>query len=262
MITSDSNPKLRYVQHLSRRAFRQREGRMLLEGLRLVEAALDAGHRPAFSLASDLLDASARGAALRSRLIEAGAPPIPVADALLRQVGDTQHGQGLLAVLPIPELPLPDRPSLLLLLDGLRDPGNLGTALRSADAAGVDVVLLSPGTVDWSNAKVVRAAMGAHFHVPVRQLSWAGIDSLLAELEPRPSLWLAEAGGRLAHSEVDWRAPSLLVIGGEAAGPSAEARARATDSLRIRMPGRAESLNAAGAAAVILFEALRQRAEA
>ncbi len=238
---------------------------MLLEGVRLVEEALKAGFPPDYVLASEDLDSTERGRSLRAALEASPTPLIEVSPDLLAQAADTQEPQGILAIQTIPRPSAPEDADLLLLLDGIRDPGNLGTMMRSAAAAGVDRLLLTPGTVDPSNPKVVRAAMGAHFHLPVELVDWAAVDDLLASLAAshgRPlEVWLADAGGERAHTRVDWRPPGLLVIGGEAEGPSPEARERATRSLRIDMPGRAESLNAASAAAVLLFEALRQRAE-
>lgn len=261
MITSPNNPKLRYLRHLSRRAFREREGRMPLEGLRLVEEAMAAGFVPAFALFTEDLGERPRGLALRTALEAAGVPLLEVAPGMLRELAETAQPQGLLAVVEIPELPLPPLPDRVLILDGMRDPGNLGAVLRSADAAGVDAVFLTPGTVEWSNPKVLRSAMGAHFHLPVRRMGWPEIDAFRAGLAPPPSIWLAEADGEFSHSAVDWRQPAWLLIGGEAEGASPEARSRVDGRVRIPMPGRAESLNAAAAAAVLLFEALRQREE-
>jgi TrmH family RNA methyltransferase len=140
-------------------------------------------------------------------------------------------------------------------LDRLADPGNLGTVLRTASAAGVQAVFLAPGTVDAYNPKVVRAAAGAHFHLPIVESNWGDIASALVRL----TLWRAEAHAGTPYDQVDWRQPSGLVIGSEAAGPGDAAQRLAPEAVRIPMPGKAESLNAAIATAVLLFEAARQR---
>ena len=137
----------------------------------------------------------------------------------------------------------------------MRDPGNLGTILRSAEAAGVGQVLLAPGTVDAYNPKVVRGAMGAHFRLPLESLDWPAI----AERVAGRAVWLADAAGEIAYDQVDWTAPSALIVGGEAAGAGQRAAELATGRVCIPMTGGAESLNAAMAATVILFEAARQR---
>jgi TrmH family RNA methyltransferase len=142
-----------------------------------------------------------------------------------------------------------------LILDLLRDPGNLGTILRSAEAAGVGQVILTPGTVDLYNPKVVRGGMGAHFRLAATHLDWAAASARAVGR----AVWLADMAGERRYDEVDWTAPSSLIVGGEAEGYSQEAASLATGTVRIPMEGGAESLNAAMAATVILFEAARQR---
>jgi TrmH family RNA methyltransferase len=154
----------------------------------------------------------------------------------------------------VPFVNLPPRPGLILVLDQVRDPGNLGTILRTAEAAGAGQVLLAPGTVDVYNPKVVRGAMGAHFRLPVATLEWPAISQRVAER----AVWLADATGEVAYDAVDWTQPAALIVGGEATGAGEEATALATGRVSIPMAGRAESLNAAMAATVLLFEAARQ----
>jgi TrmH family RNA methyltransferase len=260
MITSPSNPKLRYARHLARSAFRAREGRLLLEGVRLIEDALEAGAVPAFALVDGSPEAQVRSTPLRAQLEAHGVPVFDVDPSLWSDLAQTEASQGVLAVVPVPALPIPADLGLVLIVDGLRDPGNLGTLLRTAAAAGVDLVLLGPGTVDATNPKVLRAAMGAHFRVAMQASDWGGIAAIV-RAPPQPlAVWMAEAGGAVDYTSVDWTAPTALVIGGEARGPSSESRALAGGVLRIPMAGGVESLNAATAAAVILFEARRQRA--
>lgn len=258
MITSAANPKLRYVRALARRAFRAREGSLVVEGMRAVDDALAAGAAPRFLLVTPEFLASERADALQRRLGSApGTPILEVGAELFADLTDTVHPQGVLAVIPTPQLELPPRLSLVVILDGLRDPGNVGTLLRTAAAAGADALVMGPGSVDWTNPKVVRAAMGAHFRLPVRYLDWAAIGSLAA-LHGLTVL-IADAAGGTTYTEVDWRAPSALVVGSEAHGISPAASALASGRVRIPMPGGVESLNAATSAAVVLFEAVRQR---
>jgi TrmH family RNA methyltransferase len=158
----------------------------------------------------------------------------------------------VLAVLPFPVLQ--SRPGLILILDGLRDPGNLGTILRSAEAVDVGYVILAPGSVDLYNPKVVRGAMGAHFRLPVHALDWPEISGAVAGRD----VWLADAAGRVSYDAVNWSRPSVLIVGGEAAGATEEAATLSTGRVSIPMAAGVESLNAAMAASVILFEAARQ----
>jgi TrmH family RNA methyltransferase len=155
----------------------------------------------------------------------------------------------------VPFVQLQPQPGLILILDCLRDPGNLGTILRSAEAAGVGQVILAPGTVDPYNPKVVRGGMGAHLRLPVLSLPWPAIAKVVAGR----AIWLADAAADLAYDAVDWTVPSALLVGGEASGPGEQARALATGEVGIPMAGGTESLNAAMAATVILFEAARQQ---
>jgi TrmH family RNA methyltransferase len=173
----------------------------------------------------------------------------------LAACASTESPQGLVAVMPIPEIPPPAELSLVVVVDKLADPGNLGTLLRTALAAGVEAVFLSPGTVDAYNPKVVRSGMGAHFRLPL--LSGSPED-VLPRLSGVP-IWLAEPCAGLPYDRLDARRPLALVIGGEARGPSDVWRSKATGTVSIPMAASSESLNAAVAAAVILFEIRRQR---
>jgi len=253
MITSIQNERVRHVRSLSRRRVRQREGRFVVEGTRLVDEMVRAGVRPALVFYTEPWAQTPAGQRTLPLLRLAEEGTWPVSEAVLAACADTQTPQGVLAVVPV--IPLPPRPGLLLILDAIRDPGNLGTILRSAEAAGVGQVLLAPGTVDLYNPKTVRGAMGAHFRLPADALDWPAIAERVAG---RP-VWLADAAGEVGYDVVDWTLPSALIVGGEAAGAGHEAAALATGRVHIPMAGEAESLNAAMAATVILFEAARQQ---
>ena len=157
--------------------------------------------------------------------------------------------------------PLPKQLNFVLIVDNLRDPGNLGTILRTAAAANVDAVLLAPGTTDAFAPKVLRAGMGAHFQIPIRELGWESIQSLCKSRDARPlQFFLAEAARPESSCwSLNLRQPLALIIGGEAEGATPEAHAAADQMISIPMPGISESLNAAVAAAVLIFEVIRQR---
>ena len=258
MITSGQNARIKLVRTLSGRAKERREASAFLaEGVRLVEEALGAGWPFRFVLYSDEL--SPRGGELLKKLEDRKIDVEKVDGKLLESLSETETSQGILAVLAEREheLPMPNAPDFLLILDSIRDPGNLGTLLRSAEAAGVQGVLLSPETADPFSPKVLRAGMGAHFRLPIKAMSWAeiregtkGLQVYLAEMEG-PPCWAA-----------DFKTPLALIVGGEAEGATAEARKLATRPVSIPMPGKAESLNAAVAGSILMFEVLRQRANA
>jgi TrmH family RNA methyltransferase len=255
MITSLANDKVRYARSLGRRRTRYEEGRFCVEGLRLVADAWRAGIFPAFVFYAPELPAASEGAALIDALSAAGVPCYAAAEHVLQALSDTVTPQGIVAVLPLPTPQVTINPTLALVLDEVRDPGNLGAILRVAAGAGVDQVWLSPGTVDPFNAKTLRAGMGAHFRVRLAWGSWEQIRNALQGM----AVWLATGQGELCYDEVDWTRPGALIIGSEAHGASANAVALADGRVRIPLANDVESLNAAVAAGVILFEAARQR---
>ncbi len=208
--------------------------------------------RPALVFYTEAWAASPAGRRLLPALRPADQGDWPVSETVLAACSDTETPQGVLAVVPF--LSIAPRPGLILILDQIRDPGNMGAILRSAEASGAGQVILAPGTVDLYNPKVVRGAMGAHFRLPAASLDWPAIAERIAGL----AVWLADAVGETSCDRVDWTIPSALIVGGEAAGAGERAAALATGRVSIPMAGGAESLNAAMAATVILFEAARQ----
>ncbi len=254
MITSSDNARIKQVRGLLTQAKQRRqEQKYVLEGVRLIEDALLAGVQPDFVLYRPDAELKISAAAsLLSRLQAQNTTCLVTEPTLFNKLSDTQNPQGILAVCPLPEL-TPRQPlSLVLILDGIGDPGNLGSALRTAGAVGVDLVILSPDTVDPFNPKVVRGGMGAHFRLPILQQTWPEIGQLGLPMV------IADADGERHIFEVDWTTPVALVVGNEAHGPSQNARALASEVVRIPMVS-AESLNAAMAASVILYEIFRQR---
>jgi len=256
MITSTANDKVKYARSLKRRLRRDSERRFLVEGLRLIEDAVRAGCVPALLFFQAEQAEGDRWQSLLARLQELGVPCLSASDEVLHSLSETVTPQGIVAVVPHPQLPRPESPDLVLVLDRLRDPGNLGSALRTAAAAGVDEVLMTRGTVDPFNSKALRAGMGAHFRLPMTYgLAWRRIRDRLRGL----TVWVADAGAERSYDRVDWHLPSALIVGGEAAGPSEQAVAQASGRLSVPMRGGMDSLNAAAATAVVLFEAARQR---
>ena len=215
-----------------------------------------AGVAPALAFFTPDLSGSQRGRKLLAVIEDLPGECFAVTDKVMRAVSDTVSPQGILAVVPFLEFPLPENPWLVLVVDRVRDPGNLGTILRSAEAAGASQVVLTPATVDVYSPKVVRGAMGAHFHLPIAaRVSWSEVAEVLEDRQ----ILLAEAKGEKIYYEVDWTKPSVLIVSSEAEGASQKAKRLATEQIVIPMQGKTESLNVAIAASVILFEAARQR---
>ncbi len=257
-ITSSKNPKIQQVRALiNQHKERQESGKFIIEGVRLTEEALASGWLPEMVLVSPSL--SQRGTELAVELRQRNVPIEEIDERLLNQLSDTQTSQGILAVLAQRTLPIPDEWDLLLVLDGLRDPGNLGTILRSAAAAGVQGVLLTAGTVDPFAPKVVRSGMGAHFRLPIHTVSWEEIRQMAKSHSA--SILIADA----ARGESCWSAnlcqALVLAVGSEAEGLQTAAYEAADGLIHIPMPGRSESLNASVAASILLFEIVRQRSQ-
>lgn len=260
MITSPHNPKIQRVKALvSRRQEREKQNAFVVEGVRLAEEALASGWQGELVLYSEGL--SPRGQALLERFHAAGAEVEELPPHLLQSAADTETPQGILAVVRSRTLPLPAAPTFLFVADAVRDPGNLGTLLRTAAAAGTDGVLLAPGTTDAFSPKVLRAGMGAHFRLPIVAMTWAEIAALCKGQPGGSSLniYVAEAEQGTPCWSLDLRPPVALVVGGEAEGASEPARQIGNGYITIPMPGKSESLNAAVAASILMFEVVRQR---
>ncbi len=256
MITSSTNDKVKYVRKLqNQKSVRHDDRRFVLEGVRLVEEVLRASLVPKLVFYTEALAEEGRGKALLATLRGLGAPCTMVSESVMEHCSDTVTPQGILVVLPFPDLAPPQPSTFVLIVDRLRDPGNLGTLLRTALAAGIEQVLLAPGTVGFSNPKVVRSAMGAHLQLPIVDADWDTIAEAVAGCD----VWLAAAAGATRYTEVDWTRPAALIVGSEAHGAGPKARSLAQGQISIPIQPAVESLNAAVAAAVILFEAVRQR---
>src|SRR6266699_384319 len=272
LITSPGNPRISKLRDLHTTRGRKKSGLFLMEGIHLLEALLDAGIVPQeVYYQAEVLQHSAKGRALFARLIDSGISQerlVEVNERVMQALGDVQTTSGVVSVLPL-ELfkgdrlrarrPAVKRP-FLLILDDIADPGNMGTLLRTALAADVESVLLSSNCVDCYSPKVVRAAAGAHVALPIEaDLSWQAIAEKVARHCGKAlRVLLAEAGGTLLYYEQDLTLPVALIIGNEAHGPSQEARSLATLTVSIPLANGVESLNAAMAAGIVLFEAVRQ----
>jgi TrmH family RNA methyltransferase len=259
-ITSIHNPKIRHLRDLiQKRTERAATGQYVVEGVRLAEEALSQGQLPAVAYFSDAL--SDRGMRLVENYRHQGVAVTSIADDILQRISETETSQGILLVMSMPAASSTHALDFVLVLDQIRDPGNAGTMLRSAAAAGVQKVISTPETTDLFAPKVVRAGMGAHFRLGIETLSWPEIN-VLAMNQPAPlRLLMADSRAEKSLWEQDLRPPLALIIGGEAEGVSAEGRSYCHDSILIPMPGKAESLNAAVAAGILLFEVVRQRSQ-
>lgn len=252
-MTSPQNPRIKLARQLQHsRDAREAEGLFVAEGARLVDDLLGAGLVARFACVGE------HPAAQAWRKTHPDLECLQVTDTVMRGLSSETTPPGVLAIFEMPSPPAgspEDREApVILILDGLREPGNLGACLRVAAGADCRRVLLAPGCVDLYNPKVVRGAMGAHARVLARHAAW---DEIGAACAGRPA-WAAAAGGAMSYDAVDWREQIAVIVGSEAAGISQPAQALATGTLAIPLANGVESLNAAVACGVILFEAARQ----
>lgn len=253
VIASPSNPGIKTIRSLQRRKARQQERAFVVEGVRAVNDVLASGVAPR---AIYLREDADRG------LLAGSADEVPVrrvATRLFNEITDTVHPQGVLAIVPMPdERPLPavNTAPVIMIVDRVRDPGNLGTLLRSAAGAGLDHVAIAPECVDPYHPRAVRAAMGAHFRIPVSRVEWDEIGPYLAVLDV---VAVADAAGETDYDMVPWSSAAAMIVGGEAFGPSPEARTHANVRVSIPLVNGIESLNAGVAGSLLAFEAARQR---
>ncbi len=255
MITSSQNSKIKLVRALLGRAKERRAASAFIaEGVRLVEEAVHSNWNFQFALYDESLNERGKSQIEGLRLHGVDVEMISV--SLMKSLSETETPQGILAVLELTNLPIPDLPNFILIPDQIRDPGNLGTLLRTAAATGVQAVLIPPETTDAFAPKVVRSGMGAHFRLPIHSMAWEEIMQISKSANLQ--VFLADMDGRSCW-ETDLRQPLALIVGGEAEGASEEARKLANQQISIPMMGKVESLNAGVAGSVLMFEVVRQR---
>ncbi|WP_308636022.1 TrmH family RNA methyltransferase [Paenibacillus silvisoli] len=256
-ITSVQNEKVKVMAALLEKKHRDRSGRFIIEGVHLVQEALQAGA----DVETIVIDTE-RGvpAELRTLLSNADCELIEATPAIMAKCTGTDSPPPVFGVVAKPyadrsALFKPD--SLVVVLDGLRDPGNVGTIIRSADAVGAHAVVLGKGCVDLYNPKTVRSTMGSLFHLPVIE---ADLHALLPEAKQHG---MKLVGTSLQASATcygfDWTGPTWLLMGSESQGLSADVLTQVDANVIIPMHGHSESLNVAMASTILLYEALRQR---
>lgn len=249
-----SRNEAKLIRSLGSRKRRAEEAAFLLEGIRTVEELVAARGEAELVVISSVLESTERGRELLDRLSGTGWRIAVTSDRELERLSDTESPQGVLAVVHKPARRLselqPASEAILLILDGVADPGNLGTLVRTAAALGVSWVVALPGTVDPWNPKAVRASAGALFHVPVSQEGW-----------PATSVWLRERDFTILCADPDGtpvrrgdprRARVALVLGSEPRGLSAEVVATCDQRVAVELAGGVESLNVAIAGAILL----------
>ncbi|WP_422661543.1 TrmH family RNA methyltransferase [Paenibacillus sp. EC2-1] len=255
-ILSLQNARVKAWAQLQEKKHRDKQNKYVIEGIHLVQEALLSGV-DIECVAYDYEQGIPHE--LKQMQDTIGVEWIGVTQAIISKVSHTSTPQPVFAVVRKEKMTWNhlEKDKLVIVLDGLQDPGNVGTIIRSADASGAGGVVLGKGCADLYNPKTLRSTMGSLFHIPV-------VEGDLTDILPQAR----ESGARLVTTSLegkttayhyDFTGSCWLVIGSEGSGVSPEVAALVDDAIIIPMPGKAESLNAAMAASVLLFEALRQR---
>jgi RNA methyltransferase, TrmH family len=270
LITSPANPRLKAVTGLRRRRVREETGTTLVEGHEELAIALASGVQPqTLFVCPELFSPSGVAGTQdigrqedvvdRTRLL--GTEVVRLSPAAFQKVAYREGPDGLLAVVPAVGRPLasvhPGSDSLFLVCQGVEKPGNLGAMLRTADAAGVTAVIAADPVTDWGNPNVVRASKGTVFAVPVAASTTADTVTWLRAHHVRLVVTTPETDA--LYTDVDLTGPVALAVGAEKYGADAALLHAAAYRVRIPMQGKANSLNVAASAAIVLYEALRQR---
>ncbi len=257
MITSSGNAKIRNLLQLRKKAKeREQQGLFLVEGIKMFEETPESLLHSVYAS-----DSFARSAPGRRALDRCPLEAEIVSDDLFQTISDTKTPQGILALVRQLHYELEDLISekpLILVLENLQDPGNLGTIMRTAEGAGVTGILLSRGCADIYNPKVTRSTMGSVFRVP-----FFYTDDLSSALDRLKLLGIRTYAAHLAavmdYDEADYTGPAAFLIGNESRGLTGETADKADLRIRIPMCGEVESLNAAVASSILIYEAFRQR---
>ncbi len=260
-ITSTKNPLIKGIRALADRDIQESDDRLVVEGVRMIEEVLASGVAVEVILYDPTAMTGPRAVAVLDRARQQGVRLVTATARVVAACSQVETAQGIIAVVAHPRAALSDvlaSPRLIVVIaDRIQDPGNLGAIVRIADAAGASAVVSTTGSVDARNPKAVRATMGSLFHLPV---ATAPTPQLIVALrERRVRILLADPAGSSDYTQVDYRPPIAVVLGNEGEGPDPLWRTASPTAVRIPLYGRADSLNVAVAAALLLYEAGRLR---
>ncbi|MCT4606968.1 MAG: RNA methyltransferase [Marinisporobacter sp.] len=261
-INSSDNGTIKQVRELKKKKYRQKYGQYIVEGIRIIRDALENNKKIKYILFNEELYTVSGGEALLNELMEKNIKVYEISNKIYMSLSDTQNPQGIMAILPMEEYDLEyilnDSKHFFLVLDRIQDPGNLGTIIRTADAAGFSAVILAKGCVDLYNLKTIRSTMGSIFHFPIIQ----GDETveIIKKLKSKDiKIVSTSLETEKYYDEVNYNERTAFIIGNEANGVLKEVLQYSDDLVKIPMIGKAESLNASIAASIMMYEAVRQR---
>jgi RNA methyltransferase, TrmH family len=260
-ITSLQNARVKEAVKLRTRRQREKQGRIVIDGVRELQRAMAGGVRLLEVFVCESLCQGDESQRLLASLPQSGCEVLPVTEAVFEKLAFGERTEGVLAVAETPRptlasLDLKPQP-VVAVLEGVEKPGNVGAVLRSADAAGVSAVIVADGRTDLYNPNAIRASLGMIFTMPVCETASGDVLAWLREHEF--AILAARVDGSVPYTTVDYRGPTAIVLGSEAAGLSPIWRDDDIRAVRVPMLGAADSLNLSVTAAVLFYEALRQR---
>lgn len=261
-ISSPENSIVKHVRQLTKRKIREQYQEYIIEGVRIIKDALANEKSMKKVLFCDELYETAGGEELLEELGQRDMLLYKIPVQLFRELSDTQNPQGIMAVVAMDSYSIEDflgkDKGFYIILDRIQDPGNMGTIIRTADAADVDAIFITKGSVDLYNSKTIRATMGSIFHVPI--LTTGTTSETIAILkEENIKVITTSLDGDKYHFEVDFSESCAIIVGNEANGVQEEDINVSDVLIKIPMPGKAESLNASVAASIVMYEVVRQR---
>jgi TrmH family RNA methyltransferase len=263
-VTSKTNKVYKHIKALNSKNYREKHQEFIIEGLRLVKDAVESSIPIHLIVVSESFACFEEGQQYLQKLQRLNIQIYQFHDKLFNEIAQTQTPQGILGIVPIKDFSLEavtkyKEMPLYIYCDGIQDPGNMGTIVRTADAFHADAVILSKGCVDIYNPKCVRSTMGSLFHLPIIK-----VEDTREILQYLKEKGLTIIGGHLEATDYcyqfDMKQGMVIVVGNEANGISQEALEIIDQLIKIPMPGNAESLNAAIAAGILMYEVIRQRA--
>lgn len=260
-ITSPSNPKIKEALDIKNRRSKYKSNAFIIEGPHLIEMAIASGHQIKEVFFTNTFSAKKDGQRLLRQISKYTNEIYEITERLLSKLTDTETPQGILAIASYAPKNLEDirfrSVPLIVIIDGVQEPGNLGTIIRTSDAAGADAVIILKGTCDVFMQKTLRATAGSIFNMPIVHAETGALLDWLASKGIRLSVTAVD--GRTSIFDADLKNAVAFVFGNEAHGVSSQMKKNADFILKIPIFGKAESLNVSTSAAVCLYEAVRQR---